>query len=312
MGSSRTPGPQDQEGNPFRFLSNQSPGTNGLNDRFDLNLLSKYLEMPVWARPTDASRQWPFCPAEPRGPAGTIPLSGFQDLIADMNKACAVPVKSAPPAPPKENLGPLEVPEGQVTFDAEGNDNPKSPYFSRVIIWPGNAESGVTLGRGYDMGNRTEAAITADLIKAGLTPDKAKAFAKGAGKKGQDAYKFVKDNRATLGEITHEQQKALFNLIYPKYVKRAHEIYDLKTVDKIGKDLPGKVAWDKLDPPIRDILVDFVYQGFSGSKPMQHGMTNDYDTLIDYIEGTAAIAQYEGGRHRADYLRKRKPRKMKK
>ena len=53
----------------------------------------------------------------------------------------------------------LIVESGQVTFDAEGNDIESSRYFSRVIHWPGNTESGVTIGRGYDMGNRTKAKL---------------------------------------------------------------------------------------------------------------------------------------------------------
>jgi len=45
-----------------------------------------------------------------------------------------------------------KVKKGQVTFDAEGTDIESSKYFSRVIHWPGNALSRVTIGRGYDMG----------------------------------------------------------------------------------------------------------------------------------------------------------------
>ena len=312
MGSSRTPGPQDQEGNPFLFLSNQSPGPNGYNDRFDLNLLWHYLDMPVWARPTDGTRQWPFCPVEPRGPAGTIPMSSRKDQVDQMNKACTIPMTCALPPGSNQGGGPLEVSQGQVTFDAEGSDDPKSPYYSRLIIWPGNDESGVTIGRGYDMGNRTEAGVTNDLIKAGVPADKAKAFAKGAAKKGQAAKKFVDDNRKSLGEITREQQKSLFEQIYPSYVERAKQNYEHWTTEK-GKPLKGRVDWDKLDQPIRDILVDFVYQGFTkGPAPMTHGMKNDYDELIHYIENSATLQSYEAGRHRAAYLKKHKPKKMKK
>ena len=48
------------------------------------------------------------------------------------------------------------ISEGRITFDAEGNNIPTSPFFSRVIHWPGNNLSVVTIGRGYDMGSRTE------------------------------------------------------------------------------------------------------------------------------------------------------------
>src|SRR5690606_34158303 len=56
----------------------------------------------------------------------------------------------------------LTMSQGQVTFDAEGNDIPGNAYFSRVLHWPGGA-SGVTIGRGYDMKERTQAAVLQDL-----------------------------------------------------------------------------------------------------------------------------------------------------
>ncbi len=37
---------------------------------------------------------------------------------------------------------------------------------------------------------------------------------------------------------------------------------------------------------------------------MMAGMTNDFDTLIHYIESTPAISAGETGRRRANYLRK--------
>jgi hypothetical protein len=199
--------------------------------------------------------------------------------------------------------GPLEVAEGQVTFDAEGQEAASSPYFSRKVHWPGNAESGVTIGRGYDMGNRSKTEVQTDLISAGLVLSKAQAFAEGAGKKGSHAKKFVDDNRESLGEISQEVQKKLFENIYPSYVARAQVNYNSWTVDSGGAPLPGKVEWDLLHWAIRDILVDFVYQGFTkGPNPMVKGMRNDFDELIAYIKGNATLQQYEEGRGRVKYL----------
>ena len=59
-----------------------------------------------------------------------------------------------------------------MTFDAEGNDDSNSIYFSRVIHWPGGI-SGVTIGRGYDFGHRGSAdLIASEFAKANidLTP----------------------------------------------------------------------------------------------------------------------------------------------
>nr|WP_254893367.1 peptidoglycan-binding protein [Salmonella enterica] len=38
------------------------------------------------------------------------------------------------------------IKRGKLTYDAEGNNIPNSRYYSRVIHWPGNEGSGVTLG----------------------------------------------------------------------------------------------------------------------------------------------------------------------
>ena len=193
----------------------------------------------------------------------------------------------------------LRVQAGQVTFDAEGNDIASSPYFSRVVHWPGNSLSGVTIGRGYDLGNRTQDDVYADLIRAGVPSTQAIKIAKGAQLKGSLASEFVKDNKSAIGEISHEQQVRLFDLIYPSYVQRARNNYDSWTATE-----NSRVLWDNLFQKIRDILVDFVYQGFTkGPNPMKAGMTNESGTLILYIESSTTMKQFEPGRRRAAYLR---------
>lgn len=190
--------------------------------------------------------------------------------------------------------------EGRITFDAEGNNIPSSPFFSRVIHWPGNELSGVTLGRGYDMGFRTESEIHDHMKNAGIAHDQATKIAQAYGKKGTAAQQFVVSNKTIIGEISSEQEINLFNEIYPDYIERAIANYDRWTESE-----PERTDWSSLDQVIRDVLVDFVYQGFTkGPNPMKAGMRNDKDQLIRYIENTPAISQYEPGRNRARYLRK--------
>lgn len=192
------------------------------------------------------------------------------------------------------------IKEGQITFDAEGNNNPTSPYFSRVIHWPGNDLSGVTLGRGYDMGSRSESEIYNHMEVAGIEHGQATQIAQAYGKKGMVAQQFVRDNKKNIGEITTEQEIIIFNAIYPGYVERAVKNYNHWTASE-----PDRTEWDALDQIVRDVLVDFVYQGFTkGPNPMKAGMRNDKEELIRYIESTPAIRQYEPGRNRARYLRK--------
>ena len=85
----------------------------------------------------------------------------------------------------------LKVSHGQITFDAEGNDNPKSRYFSRKAHVP-SSSSGITLGRGYDLKEKTEAKVYKDLVDSGISEATAKKFSKGAGLSGQGAKDYVK------------------------------------------------------------------------------------------------------------------------
>jgi uncharacterized protein (TIGR02594 family) len=162
--------------------------------------------------------------------------------------------------PAQKKNDPLKVSEGQVTFDAEGQDS--GHYFSRVCHWPGG-NSGVTIGRGYDLGSRTAKGVAADLTAAGITGGQATTLSTGAGLKGDAAGKWVKDNKAKVGEITHDQQKALFALVYAELKQSVVDISEKKgTKDKPGaKTVYGDVDFDTLHPAIMEMLVDLRYRG---------------------------------------------------
>jgi hypothetical protein len=174
------------------------------------------------------------------------------------------------------SLDELKIIAGKITFCAEGNDNPTSMHYSRVIHWPGNDLSGVTLGRGYDMGSRTESEIFNHMIEAGVEDEKARRIAFAHGLKGFAARDFVANNKAVIGEITKRQQISLFNIIYPAYVDRTISIYNKWTQAEVDR-----VLWEDLGPVVKDVLVDFVYQGFTaGPNPMISGMRNSKTDMI--------------------------------
>lgn len=188
--------------------------------------------------------------------------------------------------------------KGKLTYNAEGNDISSSIYYSRVIHWPGNDLSGVTLGRGYDMGDRTETAVYNDMVASGISDEQATKISEGAGLKGIAARNFVSSNKSDVGEITLQQQESLFAIIYPGYVERA-----ILNYNKWTNGFSGAKPWEELDCTVQEVLVDFVYQGFTkGPNPMLAGSKNNKQELIDYIKNTTSISQYEPGRHRADYL----------
>ena len=91
----------------------------------------------------------------------------------------------------------LEPSIGLLTFRAEGNDLKASRDYSKKIHWPGNSafcrknNSGVTIGRGFDLGDRTRAEILTSLQKAGLEKEKAERISNGAKRKGCLAHKYA-------------------------------------------------------------------------------------------------------------------------
>lgn len=232
-----------------------------------------------------------------RQPDGVVDSNGrtFRKLVAGNSQG-------SPSGAPQENrhlnTGRLTVNAGQVTFNAEGNDNPHNIYFSRHLHWPRGA-SGVTIGRGYDMGGRTQESIYLDLTRCGVPADQAELMSHGKKMTGGTAEQFVKHHRNECGVISREAQARLFELIYPRYVSSAKSVYLSKTAS-----FPERTSWELLKAPIREIAVDFVYQGMGFERTMKACMTNDYDTLINFIETNAQAQSYEGGRQRANYLRK--------
>lgn len=104
------------------------------------------------------------------------------------------------------------MPVGQLTFDAEGLEK-RGPFFSRTAQVPG-VFSGVTIGRGYDMGARSASEIIADLTAAGIDRATAERFAEARGLTGPQAKRFVKQKKLKQLEITPAQQKALFLIVY--------------------------------------------------------------------------------------------------
>ena len=211
---------------------------------------------------------------------------------------------------------------GRFTFEAEGSTDPSNPYFIGKLSHPSSV-SGVTIGAGYDMGERNGSAVKTDLINSGASAQLAAQMAEGAGLTGRAAEQFVKDNRAALMITDIAVLRRLFMIIYPGYVQSAHKSFDfhmssfqtlMPTYGKQYKDATP-FAWKDLFPSMRVMATDFIYQGFGAMKkhhgrPMHFCMANNFDWLIQYITNTPELAQYEAGRRRAAYLRSQKLNEM--
>ncbi|HMO02404.1 MAG TPA: pesticin C-terminus-like muramidase [Oligoflexia bacterium] len=146
----------------------------------------------------------------------------------------------------------LKVPRGQLTFDLEGNEGEK--FFSRVAHKPPGAASGVTIGRGYDMGFRSKTEAKNDLIAAGVPESDATLLSEAAGLRGNDAEKFLKENDLPIISL-QSQQKLFSQIVYPKYEQ------ETKRVVKNSLGANGEEIWQKLDQKIIDVLVDLTYRG---------------------------------------------------
>ena len=173
---------------------------------------------------------------------------------------------------PRLIAGPLHVNEGQITFDAEGLDyiTATEPFrqpentrnFSRILHCP-DSYSGVTLGRGYDMKERSAGEILTHFRTSGIEEYKAVICSRACGLKGGSAKNFIKYYGPLVGEITHLQQIKLFEISYRQKKEYAKGVYLRQS-----KNIPNPKGWDTLDKKIRETFVDIVYQGIPGLRPL--------------------------------------------
>ncbi len=199
------------------------------------------------------------------------------------------------------------VPLGQLTFDAEGLER-HGRYFSRRLHVPG-PWSGATIGRGYDMRERSRDEIVADLTAAGLAKATAGKLAQARGLKGRQAKDFITAKGLGAIEVTPKQQKALFVLTYKEL--EGDVIRICTKADVVAKY--GALTWDALDLAIRDVLVDLRYRGdYTGTtreKVQPPAVKNDLTSFTralsneDYWVGQRGVPR-DRFRRRRNYLQR--------
>lgn len=134
----------------------------------------------------------------------------------------------------------------QLTYEQEGE---------RLDPYHPTPESGVTVGVGYDMKERSAAGIAADMVGVGVAKETAEAFGKAAKLSGAAADVFVRDNPKLA--ITKAQSQGLFVGIYA-----AKEEYTRTLATKADVTTKyGVTDWYKLDGRIRDVLIDMTFRG---------------------------------------------------
>ncbi len=192
--------------------------------------------------------------------ANSIPES--EDRKLKEGRRITVPIVQVPdpntPPPAGTTVTPFVVPFGpvaQMTFDSEGSEE-KGKFYSRKPSVPPQA-SGVTVGRGYDMGSRSAVEIEAQLTAAGVPPETAKDYGQGAGLKGDKASEFLKKH-PNLPELTQQQQWSLFIQEYYRVSNKALE--DLARFE-LGRPQAQRVDLNNIDTTTTQMLVDLKYRG---------------------------------------------------
>ncbi|QLC73181.1 hypothetical protein LPB260_20745 [Pseudomonas sp. LPB0260] len=198
----------------------------------------------------------------------------------------------------------LKVPRGQLTFDVEGNDITNSIHFSRVAHWPRGA-SGVTIGRGYDLGQRPNP--EADLTEAGV-PEPLFSWLIGAkGLKGQAAKTYLDgaSDEIKKFQITRKQQYKLF---IPVYEFMKSEVIRISGSPS-NIESYGYLNWNDINSKIQDIAVDLIYRGdytpSTRKLVQQHIVDNDLPALSTTIADNSKWPGVPSDRfnRRASYLR---------
>lgn len=171
-------------------------------------------------------------------------------------------------SPPPDTL---LIQRGKLTMQGEGSDAQ-----TRYIHWPNTASSGVTLGKGYDIGSRSAAQVIHELIAAGMPKVQAEKVAKGAGLKGNDAAAFVTANKSAVGEISREVQYNLLATMLDQYTEKARHTATDTTPDSDNRNAAGREKklglsrgslvlssqqWNNLHPALVEFLTDLIYQG---------------------------------------------------
>lgn len=158
---------------------------------------------------------------------------------------------------------PFTVERGQLTFDAEGTEG--GPFHTRTAHKPPGQASGVTIGRGYDMGQRSPEGVRAHLIGAGVPETDANLLAAAAGLRGAEADAFLAANGGSLPEISPEAQQELFGTVYAEMqadVQRISNNYAATVAERDGVPRESlEVDLEALDPAVRDLAVDLRYRG---------------------------------------------------
>ena len=143
---------------------------------------------------------------------------------------------------------------GVLTWEVEGTEGGR--YHSRCFHVP-SERSGLTIGRGYDMREKTASKISGHLVQAGISCEVANVISLAAGKMGRAAKLFIIENDLLDYEISAKAQLKLFEIIYKEMEADVKKICN-KTITTTTY---GKTDWATLNTKIKTVLIDLRFRG---------------------------------------------------
>ncbi|WP_077342367.1 hypothetical protein [Pseudocolwellia agarivorans] len=185
---------------------------------------------------------------------------------------------------------------GVLTWDAEGTEGGR--YHSRCFHVP-SERSGLTIGRGYDMREKTASKISTHLIQAGISCEVANVILLAAGKIGKDAELFIIENDLLDYEISAKAQLKLFEIIYKEMEADVKKICNKSITTKTY----GKTDWATLHVKIKNVLIDLRFRGdyhpTSRKFLQKHVADNDLALFKDEIKKEKNWANVPAARRQA-------------
>jgi len=199
-----------------------------------------------------------------KGPLGQNDAAApFCSILGDTPSSLGVNDHAAPDMPLvlfKSGIVQWILERGKdLTKNCEGNMG--TPY------WPKGA-SGITIGYGYDMKERTDIEVTNHLTASGVADDLAGLLSLGAKKSSGSsptAQKFLVSEVVLRGakmlfnklEIDQPARDRLFEIVYEVYDQDVERIC---TKDDVSKKY-GTTDWQSLHPAIKAVLIDLRFRG---------------------------------------------------
>jgi hypothetical protein len=107
------------------------------------------------------------------------------------------------------------------------------------------------------MRRKSQSTITKDFTTAGISTTNSNVLKKAAGSFGASAEQFIIDKDLLDFQVSSDQQFKLFKISYDAEAEEVKRICNKTDV----VNLYGKTEWDKLNPHIKDIVIDLKFRG---------------------------------------------------